>query len=57
MSWLQKKTDPAAKTLEIVDDVAVIGFFKDLASADAKNFNQETTQTNILIVVFHLSSC
>lgn len=47
VSWLLKKTGPAAKELETVDaakefieanSVAVIGFFKDRESAEAKAF-------------------
>jgi len=47
VSWLEKKTGPPAKTLETVDaakafveenDIAVIGFFKDVESAEAKEF-------------------
>jgi len=47
ISWLVKKTGPAAKTLESVEDgkafieeqdIAVIGFFKDLESEAAKAF-------------------
>jgi len=47
ITWLEKKTGPPAKTLEDVDsakaliednEVAIIGFFKDVESADAKTF-------------------
>jgi len=47
VTWLEKKTGPSAKTLENVEDakafiadndIAVIGFFKDIESADAKAF-------------------
>lgn len=47
VSWLEKKTGPAAKELETVADaeeflkehnVAVVGFFKDRESAEAKAF-------------------
>jgi len=47
ISWLEKKTGPPAKTLDTVDaakafieenKIAVIGFFKDAASAAAKEF-------------------
>jgi len=47
MTWLKKKTGPAAKTLSSVDElttfkygaeVVVVGFFKDESSADAKAF-------------------
>lgn len=47
VSWLEKKTGPAAKELETVEaaeeflkenNVAVVGFFKDRESAEAKAF-------------------
>jgi len=47
ISWLEKKTGPPAKTLDSVDtaktfiedaEVAVVGFFKDVESAEAKVF-------------------
>merc|ERR1712002_1180850 len=47
VTWLEKKTGPAAKTLEKVEDakafieandIAIVGFFKDLESSDAKAF-------------------
>jgi len=47
VTWLEKKTGPAAKTLENVEaskayiaenDIAIVGFFKDLESADAKAY-------------------
>jgi len=47
VTWLEKKTGPAAKTLDSVDaakafvednDIAVVGFFKDGASEAAKAF-------------------
>jgi len=47
VTWLEKKTGPPAKTLANVDeakafiesnDVAVVGFFKDLDASDAKAF-------------------
>lgn len=47
VSWLKKKTGPAAKTLSSVDEVktfvdglqvAVVGFFKDTTSPAAKAF-------------------
>jgi len=47
ISWLEKKTGPPAKTLDTVDvaksfieenKIAIIGFFKDSASAAAKEF-------------------
>jgi len=47
VTWLEKKTGPPAKTLENVEaakafiaenEIAIIGFFKDLESADAKSF-------------------
>ena len=47
VTWLEKKTGPAAKTLESVEDakayiaendIAIVGLFKDLDSADAKAF-------------------
>jgi len=47
ISWLEKKTGPPAKTLDTVEaakafideaEVAVVGFFKDVESADAKVF-------------------
>lgn len=47
ISWLEKKTGPAAKALDTVEaakafvednKIAVIGFFKDAASAAAKEF-------------------
>jgi len=47
VSWLEKKTGPPAKTLDTVEaakafieeaEVAVVGFFKDVESAEAKVF-------------------
>jgi len=47
VTWLEKKTGPPAKTLDNVEaakafiaenEIAIIGFFKDLESADAKAF-------------------
>ena len=47
VTWLEKKTGPAAKSLDSVDaakafvednDIAVVGFFKDGASDAAKAF-------------------
>lgn len=47
VTWLEKKTGPAAKSLDSVDaakafvddnDIAVVGFFKDAASEAAKAF-------------------
>lgn len=49
VQWLKKKTGPPAKTLKTADesntfkdsdDVAIIGFFKDVESDGAKNFLQ-----------------
>jgi len=47
VTWLEKKTGPPAKTLEDVEgakafiadnEIAIVGFFKDIESADAKAF-------------------
>jgi len=47
VTWLEKKTGPPAKTLEDVEgakafiadnDIAIVGFFKDIESGDAKAF-------------------
>jgi len=47
VTWVQKKSGPPAKTLENVEDakafieaneIAIIGFFKDIESLDAKTF-------------------
>lgn len=47
VTWLEKKTGPPAKTLEDVEgakafiadnEIAIVGFFKDTESADAKAF-------------------
>jgi len=47
VTWLEKKTGPPAKTLEEVEgakafiadnEIAIVGFFKDIESADAKAF-------------------
>ena len=47
IAWVEKKTGPPAKTLENVEDakafieandIAIVGFFKDVESVDAKTF-------------------